>query len=61
MRKVRLLLLSLFAVCCIQVMGQSRVITGKVTDSLGHGLPGVTVRVKMQAPGPALPTTAALH
>ncbi|MDO6432508.1 SusC/RagA family TonB-linked outer membrane protein [Flavitalea sp. BT771] len=51
MRKVRLLLLGLLTTCCIHVMGQSVTITGKVIDSIGHGLPGASVRVKNTSTG----------
>jgi len=51
MRKVRLLLLSLLTVCCMQVMGQSGTITGKVIDSAGHPLAGASVRVKKSSAG----------
>lgn len=51
MRKVKLLLLSMLVFCCAHVMGQSRTITGKVVDSAGHSLPGVSVRVKSTSRG----------
>jgi TonB-linked SusC/RagA family outer membrane protein len=51
MRKVRLLLLCLLTVCCIDVLGQSVTITGKVIDSAGHALPGASVRVKNTSNG----------
>jgi TonB-linked SusC/RagA family outer membrane protein len=51
MRKVRLLLLSLLTTCCVHVLGQSVTITGKVIDSVGHALPGASVRVKNTSNG----------
>lgn len=51
MRKDRLLLFSLLIVCSIQVMGQSKSITGKILDSAGHAMPGATIRVKNAAGG----------
>src|SRR5450756_129596 len=50
MRK-SLMLLGILVCCSMLVFAQSKEITGKVTDSKGSPIPGVTVKVKGQKSG----------
>ncbi|HTI07765.1 MAG TPA: SusC/RagA family TonB-linked outer membrane protein [Puia sp.] len=50
MRK-SLMLLGILVCCCMLVFAQVKPITGKVTDSKGSPIPGVTVKVKGQRAG----------
>src|SRR5437868_1990943 len=46
MMKTKIYLLLSFFMCCTWAMGQTRTVSGSVTDSLGNGLPGVTVTAR---------------
>lgn len=46
MRKKRSLLFSLIVLLGLHAIGQTKKVTGKVLDSAGHALPGVSVRIK---------------
>src|SRR4051794_11409357 len=45
MKKLVLLSLSMFLLC-MQLLAQNRTVTGKVTDSIGLGIPNVSVTIK---------------
>ncbi len=51
MRKKGLLLFSIIIACCMQVIGQSSSITGKILDSAGHPMAGASVRIKHTSTG----------
>lgn len=51
MRKSRLLIISMLLACGIHATGQTREITGKILDSAGQAIAGVSVRVRNSSTG----------
>jgi TonB-linked SusC/RagA family outer membrane protein len=51
MKKTLLLTTAFVILCCLVVQAQQKIITGKVTDDTGSGLPGVNIQVKGSTTG----------